>query len=77
MPWGALHGVGLSAEHAIRGRFSAPVWLRWAITFHAVVLGWILFRAEDLGMAAEFLSRLVVPGEPVLWAPAAVAAFSS
>ena len=72
--WGALHGVGLSAEHAIRGRFSTPVWLRWAVTFHVVVFGWILFRSEDLGMAGEFLSRLVVPGEPVLWAPAAVAA---
>ena len=72
--WGALHGVGLSAEHAIRGRFSAPVWLRWAVTFHLVVFGWILFRSEDLRMAGEFLSRLVVPGEPVLWAPAAIAA---
>ena len=72
--WGALHGAGLSAEHALRGRLSAPVWLRWAVTFHAVVFGWILFRSADMRTAGEFLSRLVVPGVPVLWAPAVVAA---
>jgi hypothetical protein len=38
------------------------------------VFGWILFRAEDLGRAGEFISRLVEPGRPVLWAPAAIAA---
>jgi alginate O-acetyltransferase complex protein AlgI len=74
LAWGALHATGLSAEHAIRGRMKTPAWLRWAVTFHLVVFGWILFRAEDLGRAGELISRLVVPGQPVLWAPAAIAA---
>jgi D-alanyl-lipoteichoic acid acyltransferase DltB (MBOAT superfamily) len=65
--WGALHGLGLVAEHALGGRIATPAWLRWAVTFHLVVFGWILFRAEDLDVAGIFLSRLTVPGEAGLW----------
>jgi D-alanyl-lipoteichoic acid acyltransferase DltB (MBOAT superfamily) len=72
--WGAFHGVGLVAEHALGGRIRTPAWLRWAVTFHLVVFGWILFRSEDLAMAGTFLSRLVVPGEGTLWTPAIVVA---
>ncbi len=74
LAWGALHGAGLSVEHAIRGRFKAPVVLRWAVTFHLIVLGWIVFRAEDLGVAGEFIAQLFAPGDSLLWTPAAVAA---
>jgi len=63
------------AEHQLRGRVKAPpVWLRWLIVFHVVVLGWVLFRAENLSLAGEFLSRLVEPGEATLYTPAVVAA---
>ena len=55
------------------GASSAPAWLRWAIVFNVVVLGWILFRAESLDLAATFLSRLADPGPATLWAPAVVA----
>jgi alginate O-acetyltransferase complex protein AlgI len=72
--WGALHGVCLVIEHQLRGRVSAPAWLRWAIVFNVVVFGWILFRTESLDLAAAFISRLAVPGPATLWAPAAVAA---
>jgi D-alanyl-lipoteichoic acid acyltransferase DltB (MBOAT superfamily) len=72
--WGAFHGVGLVTEHALGGRLRLPGWLRWAVTFHLVVFGWIVFRSESLHMVGVFLSRLVVPGEPMLWAPAAVLA---
>jgi D-alanyl-lipoteichoic acid acyltransferase DltB (MBOAT superfamily) len=72
--WGTFHGLGLVAEHALGGRIKAPGWLRWAVTFHLVVFGWILFRSADLHVAATFLSRLVVPGAATLWAPAVVAA---
>ncbi len=65
--WGALHGVGLVAERVLRGRIDAPVWLRWAIVFHAVVLGWILFRSRDLDVAGSFLARLAEPGPATLW----------
>ena len=65
--WGTLHGLGLVAEHALGGRFSTPAWVRWFVTFHLVVFGWILFRSESLHVAGVFLSRLTVPGEAGLW----------
>ena len=51
-----------------------PAWLRWALVFNVVVLGWILFRAESLERAGAFLAQLAVPGEATLWAPATLAA---
>jgi D-alanyl-lipoteichoic acid acyltransferase DltB (MBOAT superfamily) len=67
--WGALHGTGLAAEHAVGERRLArvPVWLRWFVVLHFVVLGWILFRSPDLGAAGEFLGRLVAPGPATLF----------
>jgi len=72
--WGALHGAGLVLERGLRGRFDAPAWLRWAVVFHLVCLGWILFRSRDLDLAGSFLSRLVEPGPATLWSVPAVAA---
>ena len=67
--WGALHGAGLSVEHAVGERRLArvPVWLRWFVVLHVVVLGWILFRSPDLAAVGEFLSRLAHPGPATLW----------
>jgi D-alanyl-lipoteichoic acid acyltransferase DltB (MBOAT superfamily) len=65
--WGAFHGAGLAAEHALGGRIRLPGWLRWAVTFHLVVFGWILFRSPDLGLVGTFLHRLVTPGPVTLW----------
>jgi alginate O-acetyltransferase complex protein AlgI len=65
--WGGLHGVGLAGERVLRGRVHAPAWLRWAIVFHLVVLGWILFRTESLDLAGTFISRLAEPGAATLW----------
>jgi D-alanyl-lipoteichoic acid acyltransferase DltB (MBOAT superfamily) len=64
--WGGLHGVGLVVERQLRGRVHAPAWLRWAVVFNLVVLGWILFRAESIDLAGTFLSRLVEPGPATL-----------
>jgi alginate O-acetyltransferase complex protein AlgI len=67
--WGALHGAGLSVEHAVGDRRLAriPSWLRWFVVLHVVVLGWILFRSPDLEAVREFLSRLAHPGAATLW----------
>ena len=74
--WGALHGTGLVVERWLRGRIDAPAWLRWAVVFNLVVLGWILFRTRDLSLAGTFLSRLADPGPATLWhAPAVAAVF--
>ncbi len=67
--WGAFHGAGLTAEHAIDGRIGrrTPGWVRWAFTFAAVCFAWILFRSPDLEVFATFLGRLVEPGEATLF----------
>ncbi|HWF50519.1 MAG TPA: MBOAT family protein [Solirubrobacteraceae bacterium] len=64
--WGAFHGAGLIADHAIGGRFKTPGWLRWLVTFNLIVLGWIVFRAQGIGEVWSFLSRLGSWGSPTL-----------
>src|SRR4051794_17549449 len=65
--WGGLHGLGLVVERQLRGRFYTPAWLRWAIVFNLVVVGWVLFRSENISLAGTFLSRLADPGPATLW----------
>ena len=72
--WGAFHGLGLIAEHALGGRLKLPAWLRWFATFHLVVFGWILFRSQSLALVGTFLSRLLVPGPATLASATVIAA---
>jgi D-alanyl-lipoteichoic acid acyltransferase DltB (MBOAT superfamily) len=65
--WGGYHGAGLVTEHALGGRVKAPKWLKWLVTFHLIVLGWILFRSQGIGLAWTFITRLASPGSPTLW----------
>ena len=64
--WGAFHGTGLVAEHALGGRLRTPGWLRWLVTFHLIVFGWILFRSRTWPLPGTFLSRLASPGRHVV-----------
>jgi alginate O-acetyltransferase complex protein AlgI len=72
--WGAFHGIGLIAEHALGGRLRTPAWLRWLVTFHLIVFGWILFRSQSVDLAGSFVSRLTVPGDATLWSTPVVLA---
>jgi D-alanyl-lipoteichoic acid acyltransferase DltB (MBOAT superfamily) len=72
--WGLYHGVGLVAEHALGGRLRLPGWLRWLVTFHLIVLGWVLFRAQDFSLAWTFLGRLGSFGPATLWTVPVIAA---
>ncbi|MDA0162195.1 MBOAT family protein [Solirubrobacter ginsenosidimutans] len=66
--WGAFHGAGLCLEHAFAEKWEKIwKWLRWFITFHLVVFGWILFRSQSLDQAWTFISRLFAPGSATLW----------
>ena len=52
--WGALHGVCVVIERIWKEKLaSIPHRVRVAVTFLVVNLLWVLFRAEDFGMAAE------------------------
>ena len=75
--WGAIHGTALVAEHALgERRDRLPGWLRWFITFHIVVLAWIVFRAPELSVASELFAQLGEWGEAsaITWTTLAVVA---
>jgi alginate O-acetyltransferase complex protein AlgI len=72
--WGAFQGAGLTLEHAFASRWERVWrWLRWVITFHLIVFGWILFRAQSLDQAGSFISRLFAPGSATLWSAPVIA----
>ena len=67
--WGALHGVYLAVNHgwrALRRRLGHDIErsTRWGracgclVTFIAVVIGWVLFRAADLAAALAMLKAM-------------------
>lgn len=71
--WGAYQGTGLLVERRVEERFesagscatAAPparnpllTPLRWLITFHFICVGWLFFRSETLGDAANMIARL-------------------
>ena len=61
--WGALHGTYLMINHVFRNavgeRSGKLVALAgWAITFVAVVAGWVLFRASSIGVAWDILQAM-------------------
>jgi alginate O-acetyltransferase complex protein AlgI len=62
--WGVYHGVLLVVERGIGGLFPAAAggWLRRSVggvlTFHLVVLGWVLFRSPNLETVATMLTNV-------------------
>jgi alginate O-acetyltransferase complex protein AlgI len=65
--WGALHGSILAAERLWRefrpdNWRPLPTWLRIAITFHIVLLGWIFFRATSFADALAVLLGIFAGG---------------
>jgi D-alanyl-lipoteichoic acid acyltransferase DltB (MBOAT superfamily) len=73
--WGGLHGLYLIANHgwrALRRRLgpgasaSTPLTrlLAWAVTFLAVLVAWVFFRAPDLATALSILGSMTGLGGP-------------
>ncbi len=58
--WGGLHGLYLIGNHTFRERvpFRLPRPLAWALTFVAVVVAWVFFRAEGLSDALAYLKQM-------------------
>jgi alginate O-acetyltransferase complex protein AlgI len=78
--WGALHGVWMLLEKATgsaRDRIRTAILpARWSflwtavglvLTFHAVCLFWVFFRAESMGHAATLLHNLFLPRVTAPW----------
>lgn len=63
--WGGLHGLYICINHLWRkaGR-SMPKPAGWFITFMAVNIAWVFFRAEDFPTAFAMLSAMVGLSEP-------------
>jgi len=70
--WGALHGLYLAMNHGwhtLRRRLghdlSTSTWwgrmLSGSLTFLAVVVGWVYFRAEDIDAAHHMLASMASP----------------
>ena len=73
--WGALHGLYLTGERWVKGRWAAqhpdPVLpaaltavLQWVLTFNLVCLAWIFFRAQSIGTAFEVIGGIVGGVQP-------------
>ena len=57
--WGAYHGIFLVLERMTGlNKGQRLKWLRVPVTFVVVMVGWALFRIEDLGQCMTFISRL-------------------
>lgn len=69
--WGLLHGAALGIERALGGKSAQGArLLRWFITFHIVVIGFVLFRAPDFGTFTAMMRGLLdvtTPSESATW----------
>lgn len=62
--WGAYHGGLLILERHLESWWSGlPLVARRGGTFLLVVVGWVLFRAESLSMAVEWLGKMAGIGD--------------
>ncbi|MCB1622965.1 MAG: MBOAT family protein [Pseudomonadales bacterium] len=82
--WGALHGAYLGIHHAFRAALPSGLagplarrvgrFVAWLLTFAAVVLAWVFFRAESIKGAWLMLERMIGQGvrhtEPLILANA-------
>jgi alginate O-acetyltransferase complex protein AlgI len=70
LTWGLFHGVLLAINHAwrtLRGPREATalkLFLGWATTFLAFVIGMVIFRASDMGTAVQLLQTMAGLGSP-------------
>ncbi len=59
--WGLWHGLFLCLERLSfmkKLQEALPKWVRWCYTALVALLGWVLFRADNLGMALQYAGNL-------------------
>lgn len=85
--WGGLHGLYLVINHAWRGlRPGNPgrveTVLGWMLTFLAVVVAWVFFRAQDMNQALAMLRAMsgsngvAIPASLAVYLPAGMSVSS-
>lgn len=72
--WGLYYGVLMAVEKFVIGDRLERVWrpLRHSLTMLAVVVGWVLFKAETLGGAVQYLQAMAGAGGRALLDPQAL-----
>lgn len=60
LAWGLLHGLALSMESLGFGRWLSRLWrpLQHIYALTIILMGWVLFRSDDLPFASGFFRRL-------------------
>jgi alginate O-acetyltransferase complex protein AlgI len=56
--WGLWHGIFISLENLFKSRrinIKVPVFVNYLFTMLVVLLGWVMFRANSLGYAMEYI----------------------
>ncbi len=57
--WGAAHGVALAINRMwSKAGFKLPMIIGWMLTFLFVVNLWVVFRAENFGLAAQVYTQM-------------------
>ncbi len=60
--WGAWHGILLTINHLwSQNHRPMPAWLSRPVTFLAVLVGWVFFRANSTPDAVHLLGRMFIP----------------
>jgi alginate O-acetyltransferase complex protein AlgI len=71
--WGAYHGILLYLDRILQPHLTGvPVLVRRWATFFLVILGWVLFRADNLHMALAWLGKMFAGGSAGLAVPIAL-----
>ncbi|MGQ7959144.1 MBOAT family O-acyltransferase [Pseudomonas sp. SP16.1] len=63
--WGAWHGTWLAVERALGVKAAPKLFspLKWALTLLLVMIGWVIFRAENLEVAGRMYGALFAFGD--------------
>jgi len=59
--WGLWHGLFMLIERALKGKnfkFHLPDFFKWVYTMLAVMMGWVLFKIEDLAVAMDYFAAM-------------------
>ena len=57
--WGVLHGIYICINHLWRKtKYTLPQWMNWLLTFNAVNIAWIFFRAASFSDALNILMAM-------------------
>lgn len=66
--WGLWHGIVIAIESFTKAKklkFHLPIFVKWPITMLVLIIGWVLFRAPDLGYAWQYLSVMFGLTRPI------------